>query len=312
MDYEIAKKLLSYAIRAPSTHNSQPWLFKIKNDSIQVYADPSRYTITEGDPLKRYFYISLGACVENLIIVAQHFGYYDRVEFFDNQRNDNLIAEIFVKEGVPNESHKNLCNAILTRINVRGVFDPKPIQDDAFAALQGITAPPGIHMEIVHSDERIQELAKLTAEGLRIAYRKPAFRKEMSHWIHSNLSRKKDGLIGYSLRMSLIPSLILPTLIQFIDIGSKLGSLNYASVASAKAIMLLSSEKQNYSSWRAMGQYFEHLALTLETQGIHTSIFVAGVEAGLIPNAEFLLCAGYMEKTQLPSPRRPLQAMIIR
>ncbi len=31
--------LLNYAILAPSGHNSQPWLFKIVGDDVELYAD---------------------------------------------------------------------------------------------------------------------------------------------------------------------------------------------------------------------------------------------------------------------------------
>lgn len=310
MDAEIAKKILRYGIRAPSTHNSQPWLFKITPSSIQLYIDRSKYCIVEGDPTQRYLYISIGACIENCIIAARTLGYFDRVEFFEH-RDNSMVAEIFLKEGFPDESYQNLFDAILTRINVRGIFDAGSIPEDILDTLRNVEVPPGINREIVQDRDQIEKLAKLTAEGLRVAYRNPAFRKEMANWIHSNISRKREGLTGYSLRMGLIPSLILPTLIRFVDIGPKLAKLNYASVVSAQAIILFSSEKKNSSSWRCMGQYIQHLSLLLQSNGIYTSVFVAAIEAGLLGETQFLLCAGYMKHPQPFSPRRPLDDMLI-
>ena len=34
--------LLSYAVLAPSEYNTQPWLFKVTNRTIEQYADQSR------------------------------------------------------------------------------------------------------------------------------------------------------------------------------------------------------------------------------------------------------------------------------
>ena len=87
------KFLLRYAILAPSTHNSQPWLLKIKKGSCQIYLNPSK-RIVEADPIERDLYISFGCFLENLVIAGNYFGVFDRVEYFD-KRNDNLVAEVF-------------------------------------------------------------------------------------------------------------------------------------------------------------------------------------------------------------------------
>ncbi|MDD1734040.1 MAG: hypothetical protein LUP01_00185, partial [Methanothrix sp.] len=55
--------LLNYAILAPSSHNSQPWKFNVSDESIQVFADQSRW-LSVADPDKREMYISLGAVLE--------------------------------------------------------------------------------------------------------------------------------------------------------------------------------------------------------------------------------------------------------
>ena len=34
--------LLNYAILAPSSHNTQPWLFRVADDGIEIYADRRR------------------------------------------------------------------------------------------------------------------------------------------------------------------------------------------------------------------------------------------------------------------------------
>ncbi len=33
---------LRYAVLAPSSHNSQPWLFHVDGNAVEIYADPAR------------------------------------------------------------------------------------------------------------------------------------------------------------------------------------------------------------------------------------------------------------------------------
>ncbi|MEK6883506.1 MAG: nitroreductase, partial [Nanoarchaeota archaeon] len=74
------KFLLNYAILAPSTHNSQPWLFKIKKSECQMYYDP-RLVLPEADPKTRDLHISIGCAVENLILAAKYFNIFDSVSY---------------------------------------------------------------------------------------------------------------------------------------------------------------------------------------------------------------------------------------
>jgi nitroreductase len=37
---EKLRLLLRYAILAPSGHNTQPWLFRMRDQAVELYADP--------------------------------------------------------------------------------------------------------------------------------------------------------------------------------------------------------------------------------------------------------------------------------
>ena len=97
------KFVLGYAILAPSTHNSQPWRFKIQDNFCRIYYNPE-LKLPEADPSGRDLYISMGCMIENLIIAANYFGiFWD----FRPALKDNLIGEIFFKEiGEKNRSEE--------------------------------------------------------------------------------------------------------------------------------------------------------------------------------------------------------------
>lgn len=54
--------LVRYAVRAPSSHNSQPWLFRVVGDTLELRADRGR-RLPVVDPEDRELTISCGAAL---------------------------------------------------------------------------------------------------------------------------------------------------------------------------------------------------------------------------------------------------------
>ena len=67
--------LVRYAVLAPSTHNTQPWRFRVRQDALEVFADRSR-SLPVADPDDRELTISCGAAraVARLAPLARQFG----------------------------------------------------------------------------------------------------------------------------------------------------------------------------------------------------------------------------------------------
>src|SRR5581483_1825779 len=70
---------VNYAALAPSSHNSQPWLFHVLTDQIELYADLRR-ALPAIDPNHRELVISCGAALHNLVLALRYFGYESSVE----------------------------------------------------------------------------------------------------------------------------------------------------------------------------------------------------------------------------------------
>src|SRR6188768_2343431 len=73
--------LLNFAVRAPSGHNTQPWLFRIQGHELDLIADLRR-SLPVVDPLNRELIISCGAALHHLRIAARYCGHSSRVEPF--------------------------------------------------------------------------------------------------------------------------------------------------------------------------------------------------------------------------------------
>ena len=66
--------LVRAGILAANPHNSQPWLFRVTDTQITLYADIVRNLGTM-DPYLREMHIGLGCALENMLLAAQAYGY---------------------------------------------------------------------------------------------------------------------------------------------------------------------------------------------------------------------------------------------
>jgi hypothetical protein len=71
--------LVSAAVLAANPHDTQPWLFRVADDSIDVYADASR-NLGAMDPFLREMHLGLGCAIENMILAAPPNGYSVQVD----------------------------------------------------------------------------------------------------------------------------------------------------------------------------------------------------------------------------------------
>src|SRR5581483_1122664 len=263
------KFLLSYAVLAPSTHNSQPWLFKIENNVCKVYYDP-KYLIPVGDPLTRDLHISIGCAVENLNIAAKYFGMAPIVNLGPFEEKNLLAKIIFSEPANKLDNYGNLLNTIPKRINARGVFQKTEINlstlDEVKSEMQKSGYTDNLTLHLIVDRDKINSLARLTARGLRMAYQKPIFRREMSRWMNNSLSPKKEGLHGYALKMPLFLSFIIPTLVRLKDIGPFLADKNYQSISSAPLLVVISAKKNDPHTWLETGLLAERLMLEFQSQ----------------------------------------------
>jgi len=313
------KFVLGYAILAPSTHNSQPWLFKLSEDSCHIYYN-NNLRLPEADPIGRDLYISMGCMIENLVIAASYFGIFKDINY---RLEGNYIAEvIFHDEGQRNRDIEYLLDTILTRVNSRGLFDKEILPKEIRATLLALNNNPELHINFITDKDKIKIAASLTDLGQRIAHGKSSFRKEMSGWMHNSLTAKKVGMPGYSLKMPFLLSFVIPTLIKFFDMSPLLAKLNYRSMISSQMICVINSRDNSELIWVETGRLAERSMLYLQSGGISTSIFVASIEMSdlykelqkvmntdLYP--QFLFCVGYMKNVQRHSPRVNIEEKIL-
>ena len=74
------RELVRYATMAANSHNTQPWIFNIAEDSIHLAPDHDRRCPVV-DPDDHHLYASLGAAAENILTAAGAFGLHGDLKF---------------------------------------------------------------------------------------------------------------------------------------------------------------------------------------------------------------------------------------
>ncbi len=122
---EKLKFLLNFAVLAPSSHNSQPWNFKIENNKIEVFLSEER-RLKYSDKNDRQAYISIGCAIENINIAADYFGWeIDTILLDGGLDNKVAVINFKLKDSVAGPKSDHLIFSILKRTTNRGKYNNK-------------------------------------------------------------------------------------------------------------------------------------------------------------------------------------------
>jgi hypothetical protein len=135
--------LVRAAILASSPHNTQPWLFRVTDQQIELYADTPR-NLGTFDPYLREMHLGLGCALENIALAARAHGLRADIQLADGRLDKiaatpprPLVARIALAPGPTERSP--LYEAIAQRHTNRGAYDPArapaPAALDALRAL---------------------------------------------------------------------------------------------------------------------------------------------------------------------------------
>lgn len=320
----IVKYLVMFGVLAPSTHNTQPWKVKISGLRLEIYADFSK-GIPEADPSGRDLYMSVGAFIKNIELAAFSYGLEFTTLLHTDLKEKSYLATVeFVSlEKLQKAKDQPTLEAIISRQNMRGFFKEEIDHKTVRAILAKIRSRQ-VHLSCFFDEETREKLASHTAEGLSMAYKDPNFRREISSYINHNLSKKRHGLHGYSLRMSLPVSVIVPKIVKRKDIGAKLSKLNYDSFISAPGAVVFSGLDEP-DTWLKTGMALEQMMVELSKHGIYSSIYAAAIEMGDLRRqvtkllkddknyvAQLIVCIGHAQKPLKFSVRKDPKSIITR
>ena len=323
---EKLKFLLNYAILAPSGHNTQPWLFKIVDDAIELYADKTR-SLPVVDPNDRELIISCGAALFNLRLAMGNFGYEDLVEIFPDGQKSNLLARVrFGSKRKVTTEEQSLFRAIPQRTTNRLPFSDRQLPASLISELQFAVGAEHhcrqVTTQVIPEDIR-DAVIDLIDRGDRLQMANPLFRQELAKWIRSGKSPHHDGIPAYAQGMDEKFDTIAPLIslaIRSFDLGKSQAAKDCQLATQAPVLILLHSQADTTQDWLATGQALAHLLLRARVEDVWASFFNQPIEitelrsqlqALLTENTypQILLRLGYGKETK-PTPRRPVDEVV--
>lgn len=315
--------LLHYAALAPSGHNTQPWLFKVGRDAVEVLADRTR-GLPVVDPHDRELTISCGAAVGFLEVAARRFGLQADVTLPPADGVDDVLARITVSPGAsPTRNETALFEAMAVRRTNRTAYGPEPVPQDVLAECAGIAAAHGVTMAHATDAETRSTVAALVADGDRRQFADPAFRRELASWVRSSRLGSRDGLSPAGFGMPDVLAPVARLIIRALDLGNSVAAQDAQKLEQATpALLLVATAADAANAWINAGRALSRILLLLTARGFAAAFLNQPVETGVLrPELadafgvegypQILLRTGRPAEDVLASPRRPLGELVL-
>jgi hypothetical protein len=259
------------ATLAPSSHNSQPWLFLVNGSTLDLYADRSRAQPIV-DPEQRELTISCGAALYIIRLTLARFGHDSRCRLLPDPWDRDLLARVTL-DGPwgPDSRLQSLYDAVATRRTNRNPFEPRPISRHVIARAVAAVEAQGVRIEIVLDRLLRDSIAGLVAEADRAQMGDAEFRRELAQFIHSNHSQKRDGMPGHALGMGNLTSALAPMVVRNFDLGEGTARRDGALIAESPVLAVLWTRQDTPRHWLRTGQALAALLLNLQADGVSAS-----------------------------------------
>ncbi len=312
---------LNYAVLAPSGHNTQPWLFRVGYDHVDVHADRSR-ALPVVDPHDRELVMSCGAAVFHLSAALRHYGNRVRVTPFPKEADEDLVARVEVTGSVePTLADHRLFMAIKRRHTNRQPFEERAVPEIELAAMDDAVVSHGVTLSVCTRNDQKRELAAVIAQADQIQGSNKHFRRELAAWMRSNRSRRQDGIPGAAIGVGDLGSIVGPLVVRTVDWGGGQAARDEQLATGSPVLAVLSTDGDDERSWLSAGNALSHLLLLAADYGIQASYLNQPLEvdalrsrvvsvAGTRAHPQIILRMGYGSKGRR-TPRRPISDVLL-
>lgn len=266
---------LRYAVLAPSSHNTQPWTFRLDRRVCEVRADRTK-ALPVCDPHDRELTISVGCAVWQLRLALRRFGLDDQLTLLPEKGDHDLMARIEIGKAkrTPTPAEVLSFEAIPHRRTCRHAFKP---EDPPAGLLTRLTATPaetgatGVTLHLVKDLEERRRLATLVHEADVVQFNQRAFRRELALWMHHNRTHERDGIPGYAMGLNELESLAAPLVVRTFDMGEGRGAKDEQLALRSPVLAVLSTERDDPTAWLEAGQVLAEVLLRATSAGLSAS-----------------------------------------
>ncbi|WP_308212028.1 MULTISPECIES: Acg family FMN-binding oxidoreductase [Nocardia] len=180
-DPDTLRAALTMAVRAPSVHNSQPWLWRVGERTVQLYADPSRH-LPRTDPDYRDLIVSCGAALHHLRIAARALGWETVVHRLPNPADTDHLAAVEFRSSTPTIEAVELSRAISRRRTDRRRYTSWEVPTAYLTAIGAAAAANGALVTHVESGPARATLLEAFEQAAARHARDADYNAELARW----------------------------------------------------------------------------------------------------------------------------------
>ena len=268
---DIFLKIVRCAIKAPSGHNIQPWLFSREEDTICIMPD-FRRSLPVADPELRELFISLGCAAETTMIAARFYGYYPALNI-DSLNNLCTIKITLQRDDTAEQPE--LFSYINTRQTTRTLFDNKLIPEADLITLKQTVTDSDVGLRLYTAEAEIRMLAPYIIEANNVQMSNPDFRNELIHWMRfseKEALKRGDGLytacIGVPSLGRIMGSFVLK---KFVTHSSEEKRI-LRQLEKTASVAIFTAQSNDLEHWIKTGMALQRFALTATKLGISHSL----------------------------------------
>ncbi|MCA9371812.1 hypothetical protein KC726_02845 [Candidatus Woesebacteria bacterium] len=315
---EQLKFCIGYAILAPSSHNTQPWRFEIKDSTIYLSLDWSR-TIPYGDRKNQEAYISIGCALENLLLALKRFSFAYEVSYFP----ESFIADAIIirTHKIKKKKHDELFNYLIDRVTNRFPPSQRKMTKQAAQMIQQVDIEPGTGIEIIIDEKKKKIIADIMEHAINFAFGDVVFKTELSHWIRSNYTQQHDGIPLFDSGLPDILTIIGPYLVKNVP-SSRQSRQDKNLILASQALAIFTIGTDDRIGWVKTGQSFQRFSLLCTKYNLFTAPMAGIIEhesskqqlkkaINIFGSPSFFCRVAYVNRIPHHSPRRTLEDVMV-
>ena len=314
------KFLIKFAVLAPSSHNSQPWSFEVSGGQIILSPDFSR-ALPASDTNHRQLYISLGCALQNILVAADYYGVKLGVNFFPNNHNEIVLTAGQGEHPRDGDKKDHIIFSILTRHTNRSKYSAQ-IPDSNFLSWLRSQGNQDFKIDIIGSGATKDLISDVVVAANVAATRDKDFRRELSQFLKSNITKSKLGMPMFGFGMPTPISLMAPWFVKNFNVN-RLSQKEDTRLLKefTPTFVVISGRGDTKNDWVRVGQLLESIALNAEREGLRIAPMAAAIQIGEYykelqkavnthdrPLVFFRL--GYSDRVTKHSPRLPVGEVI--
>lgn len=312
----LTRWVVEQACRAPSVHNTQPWLWRTRESEVELWADRTRQLVAT-DPAGRNLAISCGAALHHAQVAARALGFVAETELLPEGDEPDLLAIVRLLAGERTRRAATDFRALERRCTDRRRFTTWRVPDERLDRLAGSVSVPRVHVVPLTDPTSRRRTELLVGSALRRLGADPYVAAEQESWIDHS---PDDG----------IPAAALPASPHSTGPPNRFGRTALLdpddALTSADGVLAMCTDTDDLEAWLQTGIALSTLWLEATIEGLSVVPISQVIEldetrrslrdqvfGGLVA-PQILVRIGWQEigRSQLPrTARRPLDDVLL-